>query len=212
MDVKTEIKTAKDWYNWLWLSPMLTIPTLIFVYIRLENIIWSSSLDDIQWTFIVIGLVSVLVSGLWHLILLIPAVRGGTEFIRWHGKQALLLAGVRTLLALTIAGSLEISSSFGVLSFITLYMVWLIGNIWGQGQARRGDCALMRWTGHGGSLPLKMVEEPPAPVMGAELPGPVMGAKDNVDELIGIVRFSTSLELRQAAFAELERRGLVESL
>ena len=89
-----EVQTAKNWYIWLWFSPGLTVPTFFllqgFVYI-----LFNSSYSTNEFT-ILMAILPVLGSALWHSILLIPALTGRSEFVRWHGRQALLLAGVRT--------------------------------------------------------------------------------------------------------------------
>ena len=81
-----QIQQARKWYRWLWLSPIFTIPTLVYVYFI------SYSIPT-----------AVLISASWHLILLIPAFNSSSEFVRWHGKQMLALAALRTLIPLSFA-------------------------------------------------------------------------------------------------------------
>jgi hypothetical protein len=138
------------------------------------------------------------------LILLYPAVWGKTDFVRWHGRQALLLAGLRTAVAFGISITIIQENPLFLLGFIVLVLLWLFGNLWGQTQAKRGECSLMRWTGHGAGLPLP-VAQTPEPL--EQKPAPV-----EIDQLVGIIRFNTDPEQRQAALAELERLGLVEAL
>jgi len=197
----SEIQTAKDWYFWLWLSPVLTIPTLL---VLLMVVSFSAGTNEMSpWIF---PLVAVLGSALWHMILLIPAIGGKTEFVRWHGRQALLLAGARTALALATAliFSLREDGFSLLLGFLLLVILWLGGNIWGLSQAKRGDCALMRWSGHGDGLTLPVAQTPEPP---KQPPTPV-----EIDQLVGIIRFNSNPEQRLAALAQLERLGLVESL
>ena len=78
-----DAKAASNWYRWLWFSPLLTIPTLVLVYL--------SSYEEI---------LAVLVSAGWHLILLIPVTNKKDRFVSWHGRQAMMLAGLRTLIVL----------------------------------------------------------------------------------------------------------------
>ncbi len=165
-----EVLTAKKWYRWLWLSPLLTIPTLIFVFIRLdffpgealERLIcgqgWRGNLCRFYLPEWLRFTVAILVSALCHLILLVPALNRQSEFVRWHGRQALLLAGVRTAIpaAFLIYSMVEWYGDIVVLlwSIPVLIPVWFFGTLWGQRQAARGECALMRLTGHVAGLPL----------------------------------------------------------
>jgi hypothetical protein len=112
--------------------------------------------------YLLSGLSAILGSALWHLFMLIPALDRQRVFVRWHGRQILLLAGIRTAVP---AASLvmTLNNESGLLwSIPVLIVIWLFGTLWGQGQASRGDCALMRWFGHGEGLPL---------LKGATIPG-----------------------------------------
>ena len=139
--MRDEISTATKWYWWLWLSPLLTVPTIIGIVLPR---LFSSDSDHIL-------LIAVLGSGIWHLVLLIPAFDPRNEFVRWHGRQALILAGIRTAIpAGYITYASDASSTLSELGwmFLTLIVVWFAGTLWGQIQASHGDCALMQWTGH----------------------------------------------------------------
>jgi hypothetical protein len=153
-----EVLTAKKWYRWLWLSPLLTIPSVVFLIFNepgYELICRRNC--DYALAFLVTGLIAILGSALWHLVLLAPALNKQSEFVRWHGRQALLLAGVRTAVPVAFLIYDFVEGGYGesvLWSIPVLIAVWLFGTLWGQGQAARGDCALMRWTGHGAGLPL----------------------------------------------------------
>jgi hypothetical protein len=201
-------RTARNWYRWLWLSPLLTIPTLL----ALREVAFFISL---VWCFSVgSGLcnedaivrlttpIAVLGSALWHLVLLIPALNKKHPFIRCHGRQALLLAGVRT------AVPLACGLGFGPLDFealpiiaVVMIVIWLGGTLWGQRQAGRGDCSLMRWFGRAEALPRPEPAEEPTQV--AEL---------DTEALVDVIRHSSDPEERRQALAELEKRGMVDSL
>jgi len=200
---RPENQIASDWYIWLWVSPLLTIPTLgILLGFALAS---ENNVGNVQ----ILLPLAVLGSALWHLILLYPALKGRTEFTCWHGRQALILAGVRTLVALlavTPAGAGNYAfTAFGV---PILILLWLVGNLWGQGQARRGDCALMRWTGHGAGLPIPIGQASPS----AQLVVQPQPDSALVDHLVSIIRFNPDPAVRHAALDELEHLGLVESL
>jgi hypothetical protein len=133
----------------------------------------------------------VLGSACWHLILLIPALDKESSFLRWHGRQALLLAGIRTIVALFWA---VLNDDFDVLLFAIpiLIIIWLVGNIWGSKQASKGQCSLMGWFGH----PIPALESP----------------SSDPDSLVEIIRFSRDSLERKNALEQLKRLGLVKTL
>jgi hypothetical protein len=187
-----EKQTAQNWYWWLWLSPLLTIPTLLFLFLLL----WFMDLEDLG------ALIAVLGSALWHLVLLIPALNKEHPFVHWHGRQALLLAGVRTAVPLVLGLALFDALIEAMLVAIpVLIVIWFSGTLWGQRQAARGDCSLMRWFDQEGllSTPRAANVKTQAGEQGAEA-------------LVKIIRFSCDLEERRSALAELESRGMVEDL
>jgi hypothetical protein len=159
-------RRAKNWYRWLWLSPFLTVPTAIYIDVQVQDLFFDllcpSGWGDCNW-----GLVdrlalsmAILVSALWHLILLIPALDKESEFVRWHGRQALILAGVRTAVPLGLVLAME--SNGLLLAVPLLIIIWLAGNMWSQNQAKRGDCSLARRFGHEEALPPPEPKETPA--------------------------------------------------
>ncbi len=96
------IKQARGAYNWLRISPILTIPTLAFI-VTMDiaeaicggtfSVCYQQSREGINYAIGVLG------SALWHLILL-QYVNSKDKFVRRHGRQALIYAGVRTAVAL----------------------------------------------------------------------------------------------------------------
>ncbi len=169
-----EVLGAKKLYTWLWLSPLLTIPTLLIV-------LWINPGYKLpcggSWpkcgydqTLMVSVAIGIFVSAVWHLVFLLSALHKPNEFVRWHGRQALLLAGIRTAipLAFTYIDLAELSySDYIFWSIPVLIAVWLLGTSWGERQSARGDCALMRWTGHGTGLPLLIKTAKPATTPGS---------------------------------------------
>jgi hypothetical protein len=156
--MNSEIRTAHKWYRWLWLSPLLTIPTLVLLTMLswlFCNEFWSGCYHPRN--DLITGMVALFGSALWHLILLVPALNQQSAFVRWHGRQALLLAGIRTVLpALFVLFHFGVvEDSEGVLWAIPILIAfWFFGTLWGQRQAARGDCWLMRWAGEGAGLSL----------------------------------------------------------
>lgn len=140
-----ERRIARNWYWWLWLSPLLTIPTLLFLFLAFA---YAGS-DRVG------GLIAVLGSALWHLVLLIPALNKRSEFVRWHGRQALLLAGVMTVLLLVFAFDSGLIPLYGNADDLLYFAfaVWFFGTLVSQRQAARGDCSLMRCLGRAKALP-----------------------------------------------------------
>jgi tetratricopeptide (TPR) repeat protein len=155
----------------------------------------------VGWAGYVLPLVILLLlSALWHLILLVPALNKTSDFIRWHGRQALMLAGIRT--AVPVCMVLLTGDEYGALYAIPiLLIVWLFGTLWGQLQAARGNCSLMRWFGRGEALPHL-----------ASVSAPVRDFDKDPDALVDIIRFDSDPQLRRAALTELEKLGMVERL
>jgi hypothetical protein len=183
-----ERRTARNWYWWLWLSPFLTVPTAGFLYGLRLGFYETSTL-----------ILAVLIAALWHLLLLIPATNKDSPFVRWHGRQELALAGIRT--AIPVLFLIRFGFDYESLVAIpTLIVIWFGGTLWGQLQASRGKCTLASWAGRGDELavfrPKKSHYE----------------KRYNPDELVQIIRDSSDLEERQMALARLKKLGLVESL
>jgi len=195
-------KRARNWYWWLWLSPLLTVPTLLLLYGFVSGLMWvlagpsRLSYDTAEKAAI---LAAVLGSAAWHLILLVPVRDKKSTFVRWHGRQALLLAGVRTAIP-TVLGLL-MGGNGALLSIPILLAIWFGGTLWGQLQAARGKCSLMRWFGQ---------EEPLSILREADVE--IQSRKQEPQVLVEIVRFSRDPEERHIAIEELVRRGMVEDL
>ena len=201
-----EVRTARNWYIWLWVSPVLTVPSFLYLILMYPS--------DRRGISFLMTILPVLGSALWHLILLIPAIMGKSDFIHWHGRQALFLAGLRTLMMVVIV-RIAISQSIGSLIFICsgiliLFAIWIAGNVWGQKNTQRGDCWLMRVTGHGEGLPLS-----PQLTYASTVDSPsivVQGEPVDIDGLVETFRFAPDTEKRRLALAELERLGFVEPI
>lgn len=201
-----EHKQAKYVYRWLWLSPFLTTPTLaVFSFWDPGyELICSGLYSNCDWNLVsqITGTIAVLGSALWHLTLLKPARNQESFLVRWHGRQALALAGVRTAIPLFFALKGDIDS----LGFIPiLIFVWLVATIWGQNQAKRGDCTLARWFGHAKELP-----GPPV-VPREEITEPT-SIQDEIESLVKTLRFNPDKQARADALSKLTALGLVEDL
>jgi uncharacterized membrane protein len=201
-----EIQTARKWYRWLWLSPSLTIPTLIILFFAFESytfqLVCPQGWNDCDYDTLntLNGLIAVGFSSIWHLVLLVPSLNKESQFVRWHGRQAMILALVRTLVPLIFI----IATGASDLIFAAipiLILIWLFGTLWGQRQAARGDCSLMRWTGRADSLP-----GPPPDAETDEFGELTTGTLENT------FRFSNEPQEQQAALEELKNRGMVENL
>jgi len=201
-----EIRTARNWYWWLWLSPLVTVPSFILItilsYALVNGLICRGRQYGCDDALVerVSFLSAVLGSALWHVVLLFPTLNKKSAFVRWHGAQMFLLAGVRT--ATPLMFGLWFGFELETLWFIpALLALWLFGALWGQAQAARGDCSLMRWFGRTESLPARRPAVKPAP------------ADDlDVEALVDIIRYSRDPAERSQAVVKLEKLGLVESL
>jgi hypothetical protein len=132
MDAKTEIRLAKAPYNWLRISPILTVLTLFFVassnigYSLCNSTLFAcGSADEIYINF---G-IGVLVSSLWHLLLLQYVNNKDSEFVRKHGRSAFTSAGVRTAVALSgvvLDWVTNASGGFACIFITILLILWAI--------------------------------------------------------------------------------------
>ena len=197
------IRRACNWYKWLWLSPLLTLPTLYILYNAGfgYELVCSGRGACNWWAVGRLNIsVGVLASALWHLVLLVPARDREHPFVHWHGRQALLLAGVRT--AVPLVFGLAFGVQFATLLFIPVTLaIWFVGTRWGQRQAARGECSLMRRCGHGGLLDSLRSADRQMQMQAME-----------PDALVEIIRQGGDPELRRAALEQADRLGMVESV
>jgi len=92
MDTATEKRLSRAPYNWLRVSPLATVITLFIINgIDPGAILCGrcSGSAAMGVTFII----GVLVSALWHLLLLQYVNNPESELVRKHGRQALIYAG-----------------------------------------------------------------------------------------------------------------------
>jgi hypothetical protein len=203
--LESERQTARKWYRWLWLSPLLTVPTLLFIFIVLEpftNLLlcpqgWSNC--NFDRVFALNGLIALIISSLWHLVLLIPARNKESEFIRWHGRQGMMLAGLRTSVPLLFV--VIVGEEGALLLILILILIWLLGNLWGQNQTARGDCSVMRWTGRANDLPGPPLDGEPEPEK-----------RISPQDLVNTIRFSSDPVERHEPMKVLNKLGLVKEL
>jgi hypothetical protein len=201
---KTEIQAARKWYRWLWLSPLLTFPTVVLImtagHYQIFQLVcpqgWNNC--DLDAVFRLKGLIAVGISALWHLVLLIPSMNKESQFVRWHGRQEMIIASVRTIVPLIFVLAAG-ASGLNIVALLILIPIWIFGTLWGQRQAARGDCTLMRWTGRTDSLPGPPADEEVDGIGGL-----------STETLESTFRFSKDPQERQAALEEMKKRGLVE--
>ncbi len=188
-----EIKTAQKWYRWLWLSPILTLPTWGIFYI----IFYSNSRTSLSGSIL-----PVLISGMWHLILLKPATDKTSKFVRWHGRQALLLAGIRTFLPIIFIYR-DDNGFLDAIPFIGI--IWFVGTLFSQLQARNGYCFLWRWFGKTDSNTFPYLSLEPVQEIN-------QSHNKNPDALVEIIRFNPDPDQRRMALEELKKLELVERM
>ncbi|NWF64172.1 MAG: hypothetical protein HXY38_07695 [Chloroflexi bacterium] len=127
MNRQKEIQLAKAPYNWLTASPLITVATLLFI--TQFGTVLCDSLNLFcryeQWTYII----GVLLSALWHLLLLQYVNNKESELVREHGRKALMQAGIRTgvaLLGVTLDWALGASGGFACVAIIVLLIIWAV--------------------------------------------------------------------------------------
>ncbi len=174
-----QIEEARRAYRWLWFSPIFTVPTMAILWwndlgyeILCRNLF---SCNDDLWEWIAIAS-AIMLPSLWHLVLLVQVLSEKRTFVRWHGWQALMLAGIRTAIPLcfvladlwirtndTRQGSYRSGyNNIYQLAFFFVFVIYVAGTSWGQTQAVAGDCWLMRKRGMEKDLPnLSQVQSQP---------------------------------------------------
>jgi len=202
-DSKTQIQKAKRWYWWLWLSPLITVPLFIFFLLSDPGyaLVCRGAWRNCNWHLIsrLTNLLAILGSAFPHLILLIPARNKENKFIRWHGRQMLLLASVRTAIPITFG--LILGDAISALLFIpVLIAFWFFSTLWGHRQAGRGDCSLMRRASYG--------KQPPS----IQELDPIIDLEQLTNSLVKTIRFSHDQKKRRQALAKLEELGMAEPL
>jgi len=132
MNKSKEIQLAKASYNWLSISPILTVSTLFFVSsMGIGDTVCDNSpiicgYDTSTYISFAIGIV---LSALWHLILLQYTTNKESEFVRLHGQRALTHAGIRTgvaLIGLGLDWASNASGGFACVAVLVLLLMWVI--------------------------------------------------------------------------------------
>lgn len=172
-------KRAVNWYFFLWIAPFAVVLTAAFLIG--VGLIYVPNTGQAVW------LVFLLASG-WYVLLLIPALNKQDAFVRWHGRQALLIGAALT--AILLLQTVDASCLFAILYLA----VWWGGTVYSQLEARRGRCWLMRRFGE----PEPDLQQPATPEQHAAL--------------IETIRYSDNAEERALALRGLQSAGLTEDL
>ena len=197
---------ASNWYWWLWLSPILTIPTfIVFLIIGLGHDLLCSGPGRCNWSLAehLTLITSIIASSLWHLILLKPALEKDRPFLHWHGLQALCLAGIRTAVPVLIVVIEGVNFS-ALIAIPILIIIWFFGTYYGQRQATRGRCTLAIVAGREDELVSKRIPKP--------MRTPIQKRIKECDpeDWVAIIRFSDDPKERRRALAALMQLGLTE--
>lgn len=202
-----ERKKAHDLYRWLWLSPLLTIPTLAFVFINslgYELVCKGSGVCDWRLAETVSVVLAVLLSSLWHLVLLKPALVKDSPFLRWHALQGLCLAGLRTAVSLGVAFAVIFGDDMflALVLVLLLVLIWFAGTYVGQKQAAQGQCWLAELAGRQDEVALYRELALMDQAEGAQ--------PDAIQEWVNIIRFADDPRQRRRALDELTALDMVE--
>ncbi len=195
-----DTKIARNRYIWLWVAPFITIPSLIAIVFILDSLyipFWNFSYRDKE---IIIGILAPLIGALWYLILLIPTKNNKSDFVRWHTKQALAIAGIQTTIPILfiVYYGFDLEAIF----FIPVLLVfWFFSTLLGQIEASKGNCTLRKWLEKKTAVPDNI----------NHLNSNKFSHLDP-DSLIEIIRISKNNEERKSAFLMLSKINLVETM
>jgi len=121
-------KSAKRIYNWLLLSPFITVP----VFLILVGIFYGRSLSSEL-------ILAALIPAIIHAVLLF-GFDSKSAFVFRHTQQAILLVALRAGMA-ALAVNIGRYPEDGLWLFLLGNgSLWLFGSLWGRNQANRGDC------------------------------------------------------------------------
>ena len=148
----SETQLAKGAYRWLRFSPILTVITYFILSAfnfgeRFCNLVYCGYYKT---DFYITAIIAILGSALWHLTLLQYVNNKKSEIVSWHGRQALVIAGLRTLIPISfliLDFILEAESIFYCLVIPVLILVWAIATPWGNKQVEHWECSLANWMG-----------------------------------------------------------------
>lgn len=201
-----ERKIARNWYFWLWFSPLVAFPTSTVLFLYLIFAGDNFPLSILSNLILVAGhylpLLNLILIGpaLLHLILLIPALDKKRPFVRWHARQAMLIVAVRTCF-IFIAVDALIESYWTIVFLFLPLAIWFFGTLWGQLEANRGRCTLMKWF-EGRAM---RTSKPAKKALG-------LPEEADIQTWIETIRFSADPHERAQALQALERLGMTEQL
>jgi hypothetical protein len=134
MQKPSEERLAKAAYNWLQVSPVVTVFTLFIItamdpaqYICGDYWNWESTsrcgyqfAENLNYAFGILG------SSLWHLVLLQYVNNKDSEFVRKHGRQALIYAGIRTAVPLGAVVFSSLTGDSGIFSCLAIGILLIL--------------------------------------------------------------------------------------
>ncbi|MFN8435797.1 MAG: hypothetical protein U0V18_17370 [Anaerolineales bacterium] len=132
MNKSKEIQLAKASYNWLNISPIVTVSTLFFIAsMGIGNTVCDNSpiICDYDTNIYISFAIGIILSALWHLILLQYTNNKESELVRIHGQRALTQAGIRTgvaLIGLGLDWAFNASGGFACVAVIILLLIWVV--------------------------------------------------------------------------------------
>lgn len=131
MQKPSEERQAIRAYNWLRASPFLTIPTLLLISSLdlgqsfCDNFLSACNYEFVSYLNYTFG---VLGSSLWHVVILFQyANNKDSAFVRRHGQQALIYAGIRTavpVIAIVLDYFSSTSGALACVAILILMMLW----------------------------------------------------------------------------------------
>jgi len=122
-------KTAKRVYNWLFWSPIITIPMFISM---VDQLSWKNSSTNER-------VFAALVPLILHTVLLL-GLTSKSVFVYRHSQQGMLLMALRATIAAAAVSMWRYPDDGIWLFLLGNGSLWLFGTIWGRNQVIRGKC------------------------------------------------------------------------
>jgi hypothetical protein len=206
MDVNKEKQLARGPYLWLRASPLLTVFTFYLVsnFGPADIFCTGNFKCDYNVSSMINALIGVLVSALWHLILL-QYIRGDRgDLVRKHGMQALMYAGIRTAIPLGVVILDMILGAGGLLACWTipiLIILWVVNSNTGLKQVEL-DFPGSENRKSASVIEVNMTEENRQDVLSQILTG--LQSEDDVAVLQAIMKLNSIQEVNEEILHELE--------
>lgn len=212
MERMNEKQSARGPYLWLRVSPLLTVFTFYVVMSLQPGDLFCGNIYYCNYnsSLMISAICGVLISALWHLLLLQYVRSDRSELVRKHGRQALIYAGIRTAVPLAVIFFDLLTKAGGSLACWTipiLVILWLTNSSSGLQQV---ETDLPEPEPISSIDEVAMKNENHADILNEILNG--LQSEDEKDVLIALSKLDDIREVNVAIMQELETLSLEDNI